>query len=157
MNTAQLTKPSRIPIEQSSDPTILIFKRKMSSLPSDEQILLNDACYLHYARHKNRNIISNMMYFADNFMTISRKNEVLDRCRQLALRQPFPGKQLILMTDVSFQTTGCAVLIEDDPNQKHTSSRKTYAPKAYGSKTNTPSQIKMSMYVKHFFFHLHGL
>ena len=66
-------------------------------------------------------------------------NEALDRCCQLALRQPLPGKQLVLMTDASFQAAGYAVLIEDDPNQKYTSTRKTYAPIAYGSKTYSPS------------------
>ena len=75
-------------------------------------------------------------------------NEALDRCCQLALRQPLPGKQLVLMTDASFQAAGYAVLIEDDPNQKYTSTRKTYAPKAYGSRTYSPSQIKMSIYAK---------
>ena len=77
-------------------------------------------------------------------------NEALDRCCQLALRQPLPGKQLVLMTDASFQAARYAVLIEDDPNQKYTSTRKTYAPIAYGSKTYTPSQIKMSIYAKEF-------
>ena len=77
-------------------------------------------------------------------------NEALDRCCQLALRQPLPGKQLVLMTDASFQAAGYAVLIEDDPNQKYTSARKTYAPIAYGSKTYSPSQIKMSVYAKEF-------
>ena len=72
----------------------------------------------------------------------------LDRCCQLALRQPLPGKQLVLMTDASFQAAGYAVLIEDDPNQEYTSTRKTYAPIAYGSKTYSPSQIKMSIYAK---------
>ena len=75
-------------------------------------------------------------------------NEALDRCCQLALRQPLPGKQLVLMTDASFQAAGYAVLIEDNPNQKYTSTRKTYAPIAYGSKTYSPSQIKMSIYAK---------
>ena len=75
-------------------------------------------------------------------------NEALDRCWQLALRQPLPGKQLVLMTDARFQAAGYAMLIEDDPDQKYTSKRKTYAPIAYGSKTYTPSQIKMSMHAK---------
>ena len=75
-------------------------------------------------------------------------NDALDRCCQLALRQPLPGKQLVLMTDASFQAAGYAGLIEDDPNQKFTSTRKTYAPIAYGSKTYSPSQIKMSIYAK---------
>ena len=77
-------------------------------------------------------------------------NEALNRCCQLALRQPLPGKQLVLMTDASFQAAGYAVLIEDDYNQKYTSTRKTCAPIAYGSKTYSPSQIKMSIYAKEF-------
>ena len=54
------------------------------------------------------------------------------------------------MTDASFGGAGYAVLIEDDPNQKFTSLRKSYAPLAYGSKTFTPAQIKMSIYAKEF-------
>ena len=54
------------------------------------------------------------------------------------------------MTDASFQAAGYAVLIEDDPKQKYTSTRKTYAPIPYGSKTYSPSQIKMSIYAKEF-------
>ena len=54
------------------------------------------------------------------------------------------------MTDASFQAAGYAVLIEDDPNKKYTSTRKIYAPIAYGSKTYSPSQIKMSIYAKEF-------
>ena len=57
VNIAQLTKPSRILIEQDSDPTLLNFKRKMLGLPIDEQILLNDARYMHYSRNKKRIII----------------------------------------------------------------------------------------------------
>ena len=57
VNIAQLTKPSRILIEQNSDPTLLIFKREMLGLPFDEQILLNDARYMHYSRNKKRIII----------------------------------------------------------------------------------------------------
>ena len=67
------------------------------------------------------------------------KNEALDRCCQLALRQPLPGKQLVLMTDASFQAAGYAVLIKVNPNQNYTSTRNTYAPIAYGSKTYSPS------------------
>ena len=57
VNIAQLTKPSRIRIEQDSDPTLLNFKREMLGLPFDEQILLNDARYMHYSRNKKRIII----------------------------------------------------------------------------------------------------
>ena len=77
-------------------------------------------------------------------------NEALDRCCQLALRQPVSGKQLVLMADASFQAAGYAVLTEDDLNQNYTSTRKTYALTAYGSKTYSSSQIKMSIYAKEF-------
>ena len=49
------------------------------------------------------------------------------------------------MTDASFDAAGYAVLIEDDTNQVFTSLRNSYAPVAYGSKTFTPAQIKMSI------------
>ena len=77
-------------------------------------------------------------------------NRDLDRCSQLALKQPLPNKQLVLMTDASFTAPSYAILTEDDPNQKHTSVKKSYAPIAYGSKTFTPSQLKMSIYAKEF-------
>ena len=54
------------------------------------------------------------------------------------------------MTDSSFGAAGYAMLIEDDPNQKFTSIRKSYAPVAYGSKTFTPAQLKRSIYAKEF-------
>ena len=57
LNIAQLTKPSRIPIEQDLDPTLLNFKCEMLELPFDEQISLNDARYMHYSRNKKRIII----------------------------------------------------------------------------------------------------
>ena len=74
--------------------------------------------------------------------------ETLDRFCQLALRQLLSGKQLVFMTDASFQEACYAMLIEDDPNRKDISTRRTYAPIAYDSKTYTPSQIKMSIYAK---------
>ena len=39
------------------------------------------------------------------------------------------------MTDASFPAAGHAILTEDDPNQKFTSVKKSYAPIANGSKT----------------------
>ena len=77
-------------------------------------------------------------------------NRELDKCSQLALKQPLPNKQLVLMTDASFTAAGYAILTEDDPNQKYSSVKKSYAPIAYGSKTFTPSQLKMSIYAKEF-------
>ena len=78
-------------------------------------------------------------------------NEALDKCCDLALQQPIPNKQIALMTGASFAAAVYAVLIENDPNQKFTSPRKSYAPVAYGSKTFTPAQMKMSLYAKKVF------
>ena len=77
-------------------------------------------------------------------------NRELDKCSQLALKQQLSNKQLVLMTDASFTAAGYAILTEDDPNQKYSSVKKSYAPIAYGSKTFTPSQLKMSIYAKEF-------
>ena len=40
-----------------------------------------------------------------------------DAC-ELALKQPIPGKQPVLMTDASFRSAGYALMIEDNPEQK---------------------------------------
>ena len=77
-------------------------------------------------------------------------NKALNECCDLALQQPIPNKQIALMTDASFGAAGYAVLIEDDLNQKFSSLRKSYAPVAYGSKTFTTAQIKMSIHAKEY-------
>ena len=61
---------------------------------------------------------------------------------ELALKQPIPGKQLVLMTDASFRSAGFAPMIENNPDQKIQSKRKTYAPVAFGSKVLSPAQLK---------------
>ena len=40
-----------------------------------------------------------------------------DACR-LALKQPIPGKQLVLITDAIFRSAGYALMIEDNPDEK---------------------------------------
>ena len=70
VNIAQLTKPSRILIEQDSDLTLLNFKREMLGLPIDEQILLKDACYLHYSRNKKRIIIKDDILYRQYYNDI---------------------------------------------------------------------------------------
>ena len=77
-------------------------------------------------------------------------NKALSDASQLALRQPIPGKQLVLMTDASFRSAGYALMIEDNPDQKIQSKMKTYAPVAFGSKVFSPAQLKMSIYSKEF-------
>ena len=68
-----------------------------------------------------------------------------DACH-LALKQPNPGKQLLLMTDASSRSAGYTLTIENNPDQKIQSKRKTYAPVAFGSKIFSPAQLKMSIY-----------
>ena len=77
-------------------------------------------------------------------------NKALDDACELSLKQPLPGKQLVLMTDASFRSAGYALMIEDDPQQKIQSKRKTFAPIAFGSKIFSPAQLKMSIYSKEF-------
>ena len=77
-------------------------------------------------------------------------NKALSDACELALKQPIPGKQLVLMTDASFRSAGYALMIENNPDQKIQSKRKTYAPVAFGSKIFSPAQLKMSIYSKEF-------
>ena len=86
-------------------------------------------------------------------------NKLDDTC-ELSLEQPLPGKQLVLMTDASFRSAGYALMIEDDPQQKMQSKRKTFAPIAFGSKIFSPAQLKMSFFSKEFlaiYWHLSSL
>ena len=77
-------------------------------------------------------------------------NKALDRCCELALKQPLPNKQIAAMTDASFSAAGYAVIIEDDPMEKYSSMRKAFAPVAFGSMTLSPAKLKMSIYVIEF-------
>ena len=84
-------------------------------------------------------------------------NKALDDACELALKQPLPGKQLVLMTDASFRSAGYALMMEDDPQQKINSKRKTFAPIAFGSKIFSPAQLKMSIYSKGIFSYIFGI
>ena len=82
--------------------------------------------------------------------TFDSVNKALSDACELAIKQPIPGKQLVLMTDASFRSAGYALMIEDNTNQKIQSKRKTYAPVAFGSKIFSPAQLKMSIYSEEF-------
>ena len=82
--------------------------------------------------------------------TFDSVNKALSDACQLTLKQPIPGKELVLMTDASFRSAGYALMIEDNPDQKIQSKMKTYAPVAFGSKVFSPAQLKMSIYSKEF-------
>ena len=80
--------------------------------------------------------------------TFDSVNKALSHACQLALKQPIPGKQLVLMTDAGSRSAGYVLMFEDNPDQKFQSKRKTYAPVAFGSKVFSPAQFKMSFYSK---------
>ena len=82
--------------------------------------------------------------------TFDSVNKALSDACELALKQRNPEKQLVLMTDASFRSAGFALMIEDNPDQKIQSKRKTYALVAFGSKIFSPAQLKMSIYSKEF-------
>ena len=63
----KIAKPSRILIKQDPDPKLLNFKRELLGLPFDEQILINDALYLHYSRNKKRIIIKDNIFCRQYF------------------------------------------------------------------------------------------
>ena len=46
------------------------------------------------------------------------ENKALSDACELALKQPVPGKQLVLLADASFRSAGYALLIKDNPDQK---------------------------------------
>ena len=82
--------------------------------------------------------------------TFDSVNKALSDACELALKQPIPGKQLVLMTDASFRSAGYALMIEDNPDQKIQSKLKKYAPVAFGSKDFSHAQLKISIYSKEF-------
>ena len=80
--------------------------------------------------------------------TFNSVNKMLNEACQLALKQPIPGKELDLMTDASFRSAGCALMIEDCPDQTIQSKRKMYAPTVFGSENFSHAQFKMSIISK---------
>ena len=82
--------------------------------------------------------------------TFDSTNKALSDACKLALEQPIPGKQLVLLTDASFRSAGYALKIEDNPDRKIQSKRKMYAPVAFGSKVFSPTHLEMSTYSKEF-------
>ena len=73
--------------------------------------------------------------------TFDSVNKAISDACELALKQPIPGKQLVLMTDASFRSAAYALMIEDNPDQKIQSKRKTYVPVAFGSKIFSRAQL----------------
>ena len=84
------------------------------------------------------------------------KKALSDAC-QLALKQPIPGKQLVLMTDASFRSAGYALMIENNPDLKIHSKRKTYAPRGVWLKNFFPCTTQNVHILKRVFGNLQGI
>ena len=77
-------------------------------------------------------------------------NKALTDAFELATETTHSRKVARLEDGCQLQNAGYALMIEDNPDQKIQSKRKTYAPVAFGSKIVSPAQHKMSIYSKEF-------
>ena len=59
-------------------------------------------------------------------------------------------KKNIFLTDAIFQAAGYAAMTQADSNQKNYVNEQNLRPVSYGSRTFTPSKLKMSIYTKQF-------
>ena len=82
--------------------------------------------------------------------TFDSLNKALSDACELALKQPIPGKQLVVMTDANFGIVAYALMIENNSDQKIHSKRKTYAHVAFGSKIFYPHNQKRHFNRKNF-------
>ena len=70
--------------------------------------------------------------------TLDSVNKALSDACELALKQPIPGKQLVLMTDASFRSAEYALMIEDNPDQKKTVKAENVRPRGIWLKNFLP-------------------
>ena len=82
--------------------------------------------------------------------TFDSVNKELRAACELALKQPFPGKRLVLMTDASFRSAGYALMIEDNPDQKIQFRKENVRTCRVWIKIFSPAQLKMLIYSKDF-------
>ena len=82
--------------------------------------------------------------------TFDSVNKALNDACEKALKQPILGKQLVLMKDASFKSAGYALMIEDNPDQKIQSKRKTYAPWHLGQNFSPLHNLESPYTQKHF-------
>ena len=77
-------------------------------------------------------------------------NKALSDACELALKQPIPGKQLVLMTDASFRSAGYALMIEDNPNQKYSQIGRRTPPWRLALKISPLHNLKCPYFQKNF-------
>ena len=91
------------------------------------------------------NITSELQEFFDSV------NKTLSDACELAIKQPILEKQLVSRTYASFRSVGFALKIENNPDQKMQSKRKTYAPVAFGSKIISTVKLNFFIYSEEVF------
>ena len=82
--------------------------------------------------------------------TFDSVNTALSNSCELALKQPIPGKQLVLMTDASFRSAGYALMIEDNPDQKYNQRGKRMPPWHLAQKFSPLRSLKCPYIQKNF-------
>ena len=81
--------------------------------------------------------------------------DLIEAC-ELPLKQPNPRKQLVLVLNGSSRSAGCALMIEDNPDQKIQSKWRKYAPMAFGWKIFLLRKIQDVQILKRILGNLHG-
>ena len=89
--------------------------------------------------------------------TFDSVNKALGDACKLALKQPFPGKLLILMTDASFRNASYALMIEDNPDQKDPIKKKNVRTCRVWTKNVFPRTAQDGNLLKKFFGNLQGI
>ena len=89
--------------------------------------------------------------------TFGSVNKALSDACELALKQPIPGKQLVLMTDASFRSAGYALMIEDNPDQKKTVKAENVCPRGIWLKNFLPCTTQDVHILKRIFGNLYGI
>ena len=120
---------------------------EQTKFPKSKQALQRYLGFLNYYKNYNPRLSEKLVAFfqllkKDEKVLVTTElvqqfNEInrdLDKCSQLALKQPLPNKKVVLMTDASFTAAGYAILTEDDPNQKYSLS-KNHAPLLHMAQT----------------------
>ena len=75
--------------------------------------------------------------------TFDSVNKALSDTCEVALKQPIPGKQLVLFTNASFRSAGYALMVEDNPYQKLQSMSKLTRLSCSGQKSRTTKNAKL--------------
>ena len=88
--------------------------------------------------------------------TFDSVNKALTDACELALKQPIPGKQLVLMTDASFRSAGYTLMIKAIPIRKNSQSGKRMPP-WHLAKNFLPCTTKNVLLLKRNFGNLYGI